>query len=234
MNGPIGIVCGSGIELEGLLDSVVEERPFSAMAELPSQGVAGHALKFVLGACGAFHVVLQCGRLHFYEGLDYETVVHPVDILHELGVRTVVFTNAAGGLKPGMQPGDLVAIERVRLWRYRPWAVSPGMLFPDFVVPDCDFLGTYQWMHGPAYETRAEIATLQNLGTEAVGMSTAPELMRCHELGMRAAILCCITNSCCVRQRLHHQHVLDAARKASGKIVRLLRRSLPKLANHSP
>jgi purine-nucleoside phosphorylase len=227
---PLGIVAGSGIALESLLDEVVEERSFHDVLDLTPGGIEGHPMKFLRGACGPYPVILQCGRLHFYEGLRFDEIVRPLDIMLDYGARTILLANAAGGLKPGMMPGDLVAVDRVRLCRYQAWAATPGMLFPDFLVPDCEFVGTYQWVYGPSYETRAEIAAIQRLGAHAVGMSAAPELMHCQAKGGRAGIVCCITNSCCRPQVLTHADVVTQARKASSKLARVIRRALPALA----
>ena len=230
---PLGIVSGSGLVLDAVFDEIEERRAFSEIPELAAlagdadDALAGHERLFLRGRCGRYPIVLQCGRLHLYEGFDYETVVRTVEVLKGFGVNTVLFTNAAGGLKPGMSPGDLVGVDRVRLWRYNRWSATPGMLFTDFLVSECDFIGAYQWMHGPCYETRAEIAAIQHSGAVAVGMSTAPELMRCQDLGLRAGVISCITNSCCRPQTLTHSQVVAAARQASGKLVALIRRALP-------
>jgi purine-nucleoside phosphorylase len=229
MNAPLGIVSRPGIVLESLLDAKTEVRAFDAFPGLSCGAVPDPDRKFIWGTCGGFPVVLQCSRFHMYEGLDYATVTRPVDILHSFGVRTILFTNAAGGLKPGMAPGDLVGIQRVRMWRYCWWKATPGVLFTDFVVPDCDFTGTYQWMHGPCYETRAEIAAIQNLTAEAVGMSTAPELLRCQEIGIRAGVIACITNSCCRPATVTDEEVVTAARKLSARLAAIIRRRLPEI-----
>lgn len=227
----LGIVSGSGIALQDLLDSVTGERAFGDIAGLARGGVLGHEHRFVLGHCGALPIVIQSGRLHFYEGFDYESVVRPVDVMYEMGVKTILFTCATGGLAVGMEPGDLVAVERIRLWRYKGWSATPGMLFTDFVPPDCDFRGTYQWMHGPCYETRAEIGALHYLKAEVVGMSTAPEVMRCQELGIRAGVIACVTNSCCKPHVLTHDEVLSVAKRTSRRLSALIRSILPEIAN---
>jgi purine-nucleoside phosphorylase len=214
------------VSLESLFDRIDERVPFSVFPGLRRGEVPGHAYEFLRGECAGRPLILQCGRLHLYEGFDLETVVRTVEILRNFGVRTVLFTAAAGGLRPEIGRCDLVGIERMRLWRYAHWNATPGMLFTDFVLPDCDFLGTYQWVHGPCYETRAEIAAIQSIKAEAVGMSTAPELAHCHELGMHAGLVACVTNSCCHPGPLTHAEVVAAARKASARLAHLIRKWL--------
>lgn len=228
--GAVGIVAGSGIALDALLDERFEEHGFSDIPELKSTGVGGHSGKFVRGRCGRVEVVLQTGRLHFYEGLEYAAVTRTVDAMRSFGVATVVFTNAAGGLDERMTPGDLMSATDLRLWPFGDWNARPERVVPDFVVEGAQFRGRYLWMHGPCYETRAEIAALRSLGGDAVGMSTAPEMVRCHELGMRAGAVSCITNNCCVPEVLTHAHVVETAHRASAELVALIREALPGLA----
>ncbi|HIJ66539.1 MAG TPA: purine-nucleoside phosphorylase [Candidatus Hydrogenedentes bacterium] len=226
---PVGIVAGTGMALDCLLDTVRWRRAFRDIPGLEPSGVAGHGSVFILGAAGSCPVLLQCGRRHFYEGLDYESVVAPVDAMHGFGVRTVLFTNAAGGLLPAMRPGDLMAAKGVDLWPFVRWFGRPETLAVDFVVPGCEFAGAYAWVPGPCYETRAEVRALQILGAGAVGMSTAPELARCRALGMQGGVVSCITNSCSRPQPLTHRQVIEAARGSSRKLVGVIRRALPRL-----
>jgi purine-nucleoside phosphorylase len=223
---PFGIVSGSGIELETMFDSIDERLPFHETGYLPDGSVEGHDRCFLRGRWNGIQIVIQCGRLHMYEGFDYATVTRPLEQLHAWGVRTLFLTNAAGGLVAGMAPGDLVAVERVRMWRYAGWPVTPGMAYTDFMVEGCAFGGSYQWMHGPCYETRAEIAALQQMQISAVGMSGAPELVRAQELGIATAMVACITNACCVRKILTHADVCAVARKSSDEIIRVLRNAI--------
>jgi len=227
----VGIVGGSGIDLEGLLDTVQQEQAFHDVPGLRDGSVRGHGHKFLYGSCRGRAVILQCGRLHLYEGWGMDMVCRPVDVMHSLGVGTILFTNAAGGLLPEMKPGDLMAVSRVRLWPYRGWAHAPEFLDPTLIADGCDFVGELQWMHGPCYETRAEIGALQRLGASAVGMSVAPELARCAELGIHAAVISCVTNSCCRPQQLTHEHVIQTAHRASGRLTQLLQDVLPTLAD---
>lgn len=219
---PIGIVAGSGLELEAILDAVDQVVPFEQLPGLAPSGVPGHPGRFLIGWSGGVSVVLQSGRLHIYEGLSYHDVVRPVEVLAEMGARRIIFTNAAGGLRPEMVPGDLVAVQELRLWPCRRWPGYPSRLNADFTISGCAYEGRYAWVHGPCYETRSEVMALQALGADLVGMSTAPELAHCKALGLKAAVVACVTNNCCVRQRLTHDHVIQTAQTASGKLRALL------------
>ena len=227
---PIAFVGGSGIDLNELFDEISQTVPFERFPGLETSSIIGHPSTFVSGVCAGYPIIVQSGRRHFYEGLTYPEVVRPVDVLHELGVRRIVFTNAAGGLLFGMHPGDLLAVDKVKLARYQAWSDTPGVLFPNFIVPGCDFTGTLQWVHGPNYETPAEIAFFQSQRASVIGMSTAPELQRCQELGIQAGIVSCVTNSCCPTRPLAHDHVVAIAARTSHKLVTLLRSSLPEIA----
>ncbi len=229
---PLGMVSGSGIELRGLLDQVHHEQAFSEIPGLASGSVAGHAGRFLHGTSAGAPVVLQCGRLHCYEGLGYKNATATVDALHASGVKAIVFTNAAGGLLPHMHVGDWLAAGHVRPFLPRSgspwWPSAPELLTPAFRLPECEHTGTYIWVLGPNYETRAEIRALQSLGGAAVGMSAAPELQRCNELGIPAAVISCITNNCSTPAALSHADVLEAAAAASARAVERLRRFIQK------
>lgn len=225
----IGVVSGSGLDITGLLDDVDSEHVFDTVPGRTDGTVPGHDYGFVRGRCGPCRIVLQRGRRHLYEGLSCQAVVQTVDAMHRFGVRTLLFTNVAGALRPDLSPGDLVAIDRLRLWPYVRWPDQPEALPTDFVMPGCDLTAAYQWMHGPCYETRAEIAALRRLGSTVVGMSTAPEVARCRELGIRAGIISCVTNVCGGPQVLTHDHVVAVARQASARLTALVREALPTL-----
>jgi purine-nucleoside phosphorylase len=126
-----------------------------------------------------------------------------------------------------MVPGDLVAVTCLRTWRYVGWPQRPTAIEPDFMLSGCRHEGEYIWMHGPSYETRAEIRALQRLGGAVVGMSTAPEVARCRERGIRAAVVSCVTNNCCAPGPVSHDSVVRAARAASTALVQLLRSEIP-------
>lgn len=226
MSSPIGIVSGSGISLESLLDERSAEYSFAEALGMDVETIAGHKGVFIEGRCGDIPIILQCGRLHFYEGHEYATVNQTVDFMHEKGVKSVLYTNAAGGLKPTMRPGDLLAADTLALWPCQRWPEHPLSLNTDFLLTGCDHQGTYTWVHGPCYETQSEIQALQASESDAVGMSTAPELARCHELGMRGGSISVITNNCCAPQTLTHEHVLEMAATASERICGIIRESV--------
>lgn len=219
----VAVVAGSGLDLRPLLDRVDREVDFAAIPELPAARVAGHAGKFIFGQSEGVSVIVQSGRLHLYEGLTFGEATAPVAALHAFGARTVLFTNAAGGLIPEMQPGDLMAAESIRLWPHAAWETRPDALELAIVPDGCPWHGAYHWVHGPCYETRAEVAALRALGSGAVGMSTAPEVARAQALSMRCGVISCITNNCCTPQKLTHEHVLRTAAAASMRLCEVLR-----------
>jgi len=223
---PIGIVSGSGISLESLLDEHSTEYSFAQALGKEVATITGHKGVFIEGHCGDVPILLQSGRMHFYEGHEYATVNQTVDFMHQQGVQSVIYTNAAGGLKPNMQPGDLMIADTLALWPCQRWPKHPSELKTDILLEGCDHRGTYTWVHGPCYETQSEIQALQASKSHAVGMSTAPELSRCHELGIRGGSISVITNNCCAPQVLTHEHVLEMAETASERICEIIRSSL--------
>ncbi len=225
---PVAIVAGSGIALGPLLDTITWEKPFHDIFGVPEGHVAGHACKVLYGTCDGHRILLQCGRLHAYEGSSFEEVTRSVDVFKEMGVRRILFTNAAGGVRRGLAAGSLLAVNRVQCWPYRKYAL-PDVLCPDLVVPSCDSEGTYQWVYGPSYETMAEIAALQSMAADAVGMSTAPALFRCQQLGIASSVISCITNQCGASEKLTHAHVLETAQQASSRLCDIIRTALPTL-----
>jgi purine-nucleoside phosphorylase len=226
----IAIVAGSGIDLNGLLNTTDRTTPFTDYSDLAPTTVIGHAGQFTFGTCADTPIILQTGRLHFYEGYDFNTVTRTVDCLHDLGADLIIFTNATGGLRPEMNAGHLMAAKELTLWPCTRWEDSPEKVTPTRVLEGCDSSGTCTWIHGPTYETQAEIHALQARESDAVGMSTAPEIHRCNQLGIESASIACITNNCCSPQTLTHEHVIEIAHQASQRIQGIIRTALPKLA----
>ena len=219
---PVGIVSGSGIHLRPLLDEVLLELPFAEVDGVAAATVAGHDGSFVFGRCEGLPLVLQSGRIHLYEGHAPDAVAATADALHGFGVRTLILTNAAGGLEESLVPGDWVAADSVLAWRFQ-GHTFPERMIPDFLVPGCRTTGTYSWMHGPCYETRAEIRALQAMGGKTVGMSVALELERCQQRGIRAGVVSCVTNNCTAQEPLSHAQVVETAARASAHLCGILR-----------
>jgi purine-nucleoside phosphorylase len=222
----IAYVSGSGIDLRPMLDTVTKEISFPDIAGLPATSVPGHSGVFILGKASGKPIILQCGRLHIYEGHSIEVIQRTVDALIELGADRVVFTNAAGGLLPSMKPGDLMAVREFLPWPYVGWPDAPQRIPLPERTTRCDHEGAYVWVHGPNYETPAEIRTMQDAGGSAVGMSAAMEAARCIERDVPCAAVSCITNAIAHQEKLTHDHVLAMARRASARLVEVLSRPL--------
>jgi len=226
----VGVVSGSGINLRPLLDEVYGEYPFADALGVPGS-VVGHDGVFVFGRSGGVALVLQAGRLHLYEGHPPDRVAATVDRLYGFGVRELILTNAVGGLDPALRPGQLVRPTAVDTWPYRNHKF-PENLGPDVAIPGCDAAGRYVWMHGPCYETRAEIRALQAMGAVIVGMSLPLELARCRELGIVTGVVCCVTNDCTRPGAvLTHEDVVATAARASTRLAEVLRRYLGARSN---
>jgi purine-nucleoside phosphorylase len=248
----LATVLGSG--LGGLAEALEEpvSVSFDELPGLPSATVAGHGGRFVGGRLDGVAVLLQCGRVHGYEGATAEQIVTPVRILASLGVETLLITNAAGGVRPGLAPGDLVLINDQIDLTFRPLstaAPTPGAARSerlgdpfDRVVSgairdaarDCGVPlggGTYAGLHGPSYETRAEIRMLARMGVDVVGMSTVSEVAAARAAGLRVAAISLVTNLATglSPEALAHEDVLAVGSAAAGRLTRILGAAIPRL-----
>jgi len=242
----IVIVLGSGLSrfAERLDRPVVI--PFSEVKGLPPVMVPGHAGEYVFGVLEGRRVLVQAGRLHLYEGHAPDVVAAPVRIAHALGADTLILTNAAGGIRRGLNPGSIMLIEdHINLQWRSPLAgpVREGEdRFPDMsspYAPDLQALalvaarslgiplvrGTYAGVLGPSYETPAEVRMLQRIGADAVGMSTIPEAIVGRALGLNVAAFSVITNRAAGLSdgRLSHQDVAVEANHAGDALALLIR-----------
>lgn len=211
----VGFLLGSGWS-NALRLTQAQQVPFKNLQGMPVCGVAGHAGNFIFGKIVGKSVAASQGRFHLYEGRDVAEAVLPVAVMYELGVRTLVLTNAAGGLNTAYAAGDLMVLrDHINLTGKNPLVgVTPSAERPVFIdmsgVYDaalrqkimhcCAQLsiacreGVYLQVLGPSYETPAEVLAYQKLGADAVGMSTAVEAIYARYLGMRIAGISCITN----------------------------------------
>lgn len=223
-------VLGSGL---GDLFRGPLEIPYGDVPGFPVPSVAGHPGRLVFDG----GVAILAGRVHLYEGFSAEEVVRPVRALALLGARTLVLTNAAGGLKETFRPGDLMLIkDHLNLTGANPLFGGPA--FVDLSrAYDAGLLagasraawrmglrprkGVYAAVPGPSYETPAEVRMLRRLGADAVGMSTVPEAIAGVEAGMKVLGVSLITNRC--GGTTTHEGVLDVTRRAGPKLAALLR-----------
>jgi purine-nucleoside phosphorylase len=249
----VGVVLGSG--LGEFADSVAEQTAI-AYADIPhfkSVSVAGHAGRLVLGRSGPVSVAVLQGRTHYYEGHDLSDVVFPVRVLAKLGVQSLLLTNAVGGINRELRPGDLMIIrDHINLMGLNPLRGANderlGPRFPDMsAVYDPAFQeviaaalaesgrtplrGIYLALSGPSYETPAEIRMMAALGADAVGMSTVPEAICAHHMGLRVAGISCITNLAAglSAEPLNHQEVIETGERVKTSFIRLLNRVIPRL-----
>jgi purine-nucleoside phosphorylase len=240
------IVLGSGLGdfADTLLDQIAT--PYSDLPHWPAAGVVGHAGRLVIGTVAGRRIAALAGRAHFYEGHPLSTVVFATRVMGRLGVQQLLLTNAAGGINTGFAQGALMVIDdHINLLGSNP-LVGPnderfGPRFPDMTnvysarlrdiadraarargVPVTH--GVYVALHGPSYETPAEIRYLRGIGADAVGMSTVPEAIAARHMGIEVLGLSCITNMAAgvLPQPLHHDEVMETARRVRGSFISLL------------
>jgi purine-nucleoside phosphorylase len=242
----VAIVLGSG--LGHLADAVAQpvRIGYADIPGFPAPGVAGHKGELVAGSLDGVPVLVQSGRFHLYEGHPIETTALPVRVFARLGVRTLVVTNAAGGIRSTFRPGTLMLISDHVNLMFRNPLIGPVLegeeRFPDMSDPYDRELrqlaremardarialdeGVYGGLLGPSYETPAEIRMLQRCGVDAVGMSTVPEVIVARARGLRCLGFSTITNLAAGISPtvLSHQEVLEVGRQvgdALGSIVR--------------
>lgn len=241
-----GLILGSGLgDFCDLLENATEV-PFSDIPDFPVATVAGHTGAFLFGTYQGTPVAVLRGRIHCYEGYTPQEVVMPVRLMAMLGVKTVILTNAAGGVNKAYKPGALMLLEdHINFCGANP-LTGPnldqlGPRFPDMSDVYCRQLrervqelalaeqipleqGIYLMYGGPSYETPAEIRAFRTLGADAVGMSTVPEAIAANHCGMHVLGISCITNMAAgiLPQKLSHAEVVEAAALAKPRFIRLL------------
>ena len=246
----VGLVLGSG--LGGFADEIKTEAvvEYSSIPGFPVSTVPMHRGRFVFGTLDGVKVAVMQGRVHYYEGYEITDVVLPVRLLGLLGARTLLLTNAAGGIGEGFRPGDLMLItDHILSFAMNP-LIGPnlddlGPRFPDMShVYDLVLCrkfrtaaaeigavlreGVYAQLTGPSFETPAEIRMLKSLGVSAVGMSTAVEAVAARHMGLRVCGISCISNLAAgiSPTPLSHEEVTAAANAAAPVFKSLLRRGV--------
>jgi purine-nucleoside phosphorylase len=242
----IGIVLGTGLTRLAKEVKVEAEIAYSDIPHFARPTVESHAGRIVLGTLSDRKVALMCGRFHYYEGFEPWQIAHPVRLMKELGVRTLVLSNAAGGLNPQFSAGDLMVItDHINLTGVNPLRgpndESLGPRFPDmFECYDPKLAGlaestalslglalrrgVYAWVTGPNLETAAEYRYLRTIGADAVGMSTVPEVIVAKHSGLRVLGLSVITDMGLpdAMRPVDLPEVLSVAGAAEPKLNRLL------------
>lgn len=242
----IAVVLGSGL---GDYAEALEDAKSIAYADIPgfpTSTAPGHAGRWHCGLLHGKRVCMMQGRLHAYEGYDMRQVTFPMRVMKELGVKTLILTNAAGGVNTSFAPGDLMLIKDfINLSGKNP-LIGPnldelGPRFPDMshaydvklqqltedVAQKLGISlkkGIYCWLNGPTYETPSEIKMVRVLGADAVGMSTAPETIVARHAGMDVLGISCITNMAAgiLDQPLSHQEVMETGAKVKDTFRALI------------
>ena len=255
----IGLILGSG--LSGLAEQIAgaDVIPYAEIPHFPVSTVAGHAGRLVIGELAGVTVCAMQGRFHFYEGYTMQQVTLPVRVMQRLGVTTLIITNAAGGVNPTFQMGDIMAIEdHINLVGMAganplsgPNLAEFGPRFPPVnrvytrrlrqlasaVAQDVDMdlrSGVYIQLSGPNFETAAEIRMVRSWGVDAVGMSTVAEALVAHHAGMEVLGLSTITNVAIDQVDANvepsHEEVIDAGKIIVPRLTKLLLGLLARLA----
>jgi purine-nucleoside phosphorylase len=249
----IGIVLGSGLGLfaEKVSDAAII--PFSEVPHFPQSTVPGHSGRLVLGTLHGVSVAVTQGRVHGYEGYSPEEVAFPVRVLGGLGIRTLVVTNAAGGIRTDLKQGDLVLIsDHINFTQRNPIAGQHderfGARFFDMSEAYAKRLrglaaatarkqgmdlpeGVYLCVLGPSFETPAEIRAFRALGADLVGMSTVQEVIAARQMGIEVLGISCVTNMAAGIQcePLSHEEVIETGHRVAQKFTGLLTALIPVL-----
>lgn len=243
----VGIILGSG--LGGLVDDIENPNiiPYSEIPHFPASTVEGHKGELIFGILKGSPIIAMAGRFHYYEGYDLAEVVFPIRVMKLLGIEKLIVTNAAGGLNPDFEAGDLMLIEDIiSLLPDNPLRglneEELGPRFPDMSEPfDAEWTervkskatelqidlksGTYIGLTGPSLESKAEINYCRILGGDAVGMSTVPEVIAAIHLGLKVLGISVITNESIpkVAKEFTHAEVVSVANQAGKKLAELVK-----------
>lgn len=243
----VGIVLGSGL---GDFADAIEDKieiPYTEIPGFPVSTVKGHDGKLIFGKINSKEVCVMKGRIHYYEGYDIKEVVYPIEVLAGLGIKTLILTNAAGGVNTDFEPADLMIInDHINLMGKNP-LIGPndkdlGPRFPDMTdLYNKDLIevaeksakklgidikeGVYMYFTGPSYETAAEVRMARILGADAVGMSTVPEAIIARHRGLKILGISTITNMSTgiLDTPLDHTEVVEVGQEVAGKFKELLK-----------
>jgi purine-nucleoside phosphorylase len=250
----IALVLGSGLGAFAEEFSAAAKIPYAKIPHFPQSTAIGHAGQLVIGKVGQVAVAGMQGRVHLYEGYSVKEVTFPVRVFARMGVKAVILTNAAGGIKREFAQGSLVVIrDHINLQGVNPLSGPNeerfGERFPDMsaayerrfremTVGEGNRLGIgmyegiYAALSGPSYETPAEIQYLRTIGADLVGMSTVPEVIAARHSGLRVLGISCVTNAAAgiLDKALDHREVLETAERVKGQFIALLKAVIPRIA----
>jgi purine-nucleoside phosphorylase len=249
----VALVLGSGLGAfaDDLEDAVII--PYEEIPGFARPTVEGHVGRLVLGKIEGVPVAVMQGRFHYYEGYAFEEVIFPIRTLATLGAKSLILTNAAGGINVAFDQGALMIIsDHLNLMGMSPLRGRHderfGQRFPDMTevysreyqevaVEEANAMGLelrrgiYAALSGPSYETPAEIRMLRILGADAVGMSTVPEAIAAQQMGVKILGISCITNMAAgvIGEPINHQEVIETGERVRDTFKDLLRRVIPRL-----
>lgn len=250
----IALVLGSGLGAFADEFTSATKIPYAEIPYFPRSTAIGHAGKLVIGKVGKIPVCGMQGRVHLYEGYSVKEVAFPIRAFARMGVKAVILTNAAGGIKREFTQGTLVVIkDHINLQGANPLSGPNderfGARFPDMstaydrrfremAVSEGNRLGigmyegVYAALPGPSYETPAEIRYLRTIGADLAGMSTVPEVIAARHSGIRVLGISCVTNAAAgiLDQLLDHKEVLETAERVKGQFIGLLKALIPRIA----
>jgi purine-nucleoside phosphorylase len=249
----VGIILGSGLGgiARGIDDAV--RLPYHQIPGFPSSTVLGHAGELVAGTFAGVPVVALSGRFHMYEGHDARLAGFPVRVLHELGIESLIVSNAAGSVRRELEPGTIMLIRDHVNLMFRNPLIGPleagDTRFPDMSQPYDPTLralarevasaqefalaeGVYFGLLGPSYETRAEVRMLDRLGADVVGMSTVPEVTVARARGIRVLGFSCVTNFACglAVAPITHDEVIETTATVASRMQQLVREIIVRMA----
>jgi purine-nucleoside phosphorylase len=250
----IALVLGSGLGAFADEFETSARIPYAEIPHFPRSTAIGHAGQLVVGKVGDIPVAGMQGRVHLYEGYSAKDVAFPIRVFARMGIKAVILSNAAGGIKREFVQGQLVVIkDHINLQGSNP-LTGPnderfGPRFPDMTIAyDRRFremtvgegnrnrIGLYEGIYaalpGPSYETPAEIRYLRTIGADLVGMSTVPEVIAARHSGIRVLGISCVTNAAAgiLDQPLDHKEVLETAERVKSQFIALLKMVIPRMS----
>jgi purine-nucleoside phosphorylase len=254
----IGLVLGSGLGAFADLLTDGARVPYAEIPSFPQSTATGHAGRMVVGNAGSVSVAAMQGRVHLYEGYSAQEITFPIRVFARMGIRTVILTNAAGGIDRNYSQGALVLIrDHINLQGTNPLVGSNddrfGQRFPDMTHAYAKEYremaraegtklnislheGVYAALLGPSYETPAEIEYLRRIGADLVGMSTVAEVIAARHMGIKVLAISCVTNMAAgiLDQPLSHAEVMETGERVKSTFEALLRAVLPRIEASLP